>query len=272
MGGHENVLLFFGDKMKIIILLSLLCSQTLFAYNQYKDVKVPAKPGIDNNKTYDFKKEPVKFLEAAYMDHHFSSLDRGLKRVNHALSVIDPLYKKNHNTLFAPKKFKRAKAFEIKGTLHILKSMLLYKKGKSVTVETSAKDAKIFKKMLGKQKKADGKLSAKDMALFAEIKAQSRGKAQGKMQNLLKQSIEQMELAIKIDPKSPTAHYQYAKLMLNFVLDQDSSLIEKHLYKAGDLSHKEKDLDGLVKSIDALKELNPKSTYIAKLEKLKSVK
>jgi hypothetical protein len=258
--------------MKGVIILSLLMCQMAFGYNQYKNVKVPAKPGIDNNKKYDFKKTPVKFLEAIYMDHHFSSLDRGLKRVEVALKVINPIYKKDRNALFFPKKFKHAKAFEIKGTLHILKSLLLYKKGKIVTVETSAKDAKTFKKLMGKQKKMGGKLTAKDMALFAKIKSKSRDKAQGKMQNMLKQSIEQMEMAMKIDPNSPTAHYQYAKLMLDFVLEGDTALVEKHLYKAGDLSYRESDLVGLKKSISALKELNPKSSYLTKLEKLKGRK
>lgn len=251
--------------MKLLILLSLLATQLAFGNGK---MKLPAKPGIDNNKIYDFNKQPVKYLTAIYMDHHFSSLERGLERVKTALKTIDPLYNKDINTKFHPDKFKHSKVFEIKATLHVLNSMLWHKKGMNVTATTSEKDKKTFKKLMTKQEKI-GKLNTTDMMLFAKIKGQSRMGAQKKMQEYLTTAMDEMKLALKIDPKSPTIHYQYAKLMRDFYVEGDSALIEKHLYKAAELSHAEKDFTGVKKSLTALKDINPKSSYIAKLEKLK---
>ncbi len=231
-------------------------------------VKVPQKPGIDNNKQYDFNKEPVKYLTAIYMDHHFSKLDRGLKRVNYALSVIDPLYKKSPAALFHPDKFKHAKIYEIKATLHLLKAMLLKKKGVNTAVYTPKKDKQQFEKLLKKQQ-VHGKLNAKDMMLFAKLRGEAEDKARKKMEKYFKEAMAQINLALKTDPKSPTVHYQYAKLMRDFVFDKSDDLIEQHLYQAGYLSYKEDNQEGLQRALEELKSFNPKSKYLAKLERLK---
>lgn len=251
--------------MKLWVLIILSFSFNLYGYG---DVKVPAKPGIDNNKHYDFNKEPVKYLTAIYMDHHFASLDRGLKRVDNALGIIDSLYSKNPNTRFHPKKFRHSKAFEIKATLHLLKSMILHKKGLYATSVTTKKEKEQFEKAMGKTKNS-GKLQKDGLMAYAKIKGAKQQEARKRMLNYLKQSMQEMKTALKTDPKSPTIHYQYAKLLKDFYAQGESQEIEKHLYQAGKLSFNEKDSEGVSKSILALKEINSKSIFIKKLEVLK---
>lgn len=251
--------------MKILAILLLFFTYNGFAGSGYP---LPAKPGIDNNQNYIFNKEPVKYLTAIYMDHHFANVTRGLKRVDIALSIIDPLYEQSPNSKFHPEKFKHAKMFEIKATLHLLKALLLQKKGFSINAQMSQEEKKQFSKVV-KNKKKMGVLKKDELLAYAKIKGVREKEDNRKVSQLLKQSIDQMQMALHIDPQSPTIHYQYAKLLKDFYVQGESGEIEKHLYKAGELSLQEGDKEGFSKALSALREVNANSVYIKQLKVIK---
>ena len=249
-----------------------LFSYQSFSFSDYSKVKTPDKPGIDNNKQYDFKKEPVKFLEAAYMDHHFWTIDRGIKRVDQALSILDPIFKKNPNTKFMPKMFRHSKVYEIKSTVHVLKGLLLYRKSQEVIAKSQSQISEKFAKKMNvdknakvdMKKMAHKKLNAKEMKVYSELRSKDFSDNKQIMKKYVVGSIDQMKMAIDVDKSNPVAYYQYGKLLIDYLIDGDTQLAEKQFFKAGELSWNEKDTTGYHKAMTAIRELNAKSTYISK--------
>src|SRR3990172_3892414 len=95
----------------------------------------------EEKKELDFLKQPIPYLEAVYMDYHNWNIDEGLAKVDRALSVVDPLYKKNPHFEFTTPQLKLKKAYQLKSVLHTLSGMLNYRK--SFTALREGKDKKI---------------------------------------------------------------------------------------------------------------------------------
>lgn len=253
---------------KTILFLLIILPFMLHAYP--KSGAMPKGPDFSyqgNNQSYDFRQQPVKLLEAAYMDHHFWQVDRGITRVNQALGVLDPLYKKDPNQLFAPDKFKHARVYEIKSAVHVLRGLLYQRKAMNVLSESKERQSKEFREMMKSQGKK--KLSEKDMQQFAQMKEERFKESRVQIEQFARKAMEEMKQAIDIDKKNPVAYFQYGKLLANFLAGQDPKEAEKQFFMAGKISWSENDKTGWEKSLNQIQQLNPESTFIAELKKLK---
>ncbi|MCE5194450.1 MAG: hypothetical protein LLF28_03190 [Nitrospiraceae bacterium] len=244
----------------ISILTGLCFAVTSHAYGNNE----PAK--TENVKPADFSKQPVAAMKEIYKNYHDWKVDQGIASAKKAIEVVNKIYEKDINGKINDPNLKKNRAFEIKSTLHTLLGMLYYRKSLMVASENKKSLAPIFDKLNKKQEVTDKELEQ----VAANLKTDKTSVDSRKYAD---SSKEEFLTAIKTDPSNPTPHFQLANILSPLGTGgQGAAEAEKEYFLAAKLSMDEGDEKSVKRAFDAIKSLNPKSSYLKQIEKLKKEK
>ena len=210
-----------------------------------------------------FLDSPAKGLAEIYKDYHDWNLKSGIERAQGALKEIDALYAREPRAEFADSSLKLNRVFQIKSTLHTLLGMLYYRKSMIVLRDGGAEAEQA---LLDKITKGD-EVREEDLERVAE-EAERGSSAKFRKDNLMASAISQFRLASDVDPSNPSPHYQMASVYSAMPPLDSANMAEAEYFKGAELSIKEGQRDTARGALEAIRNMNPRSAYIAKLEKL----
>lgn len=209
---------------------------------------------IDNASKLSIMKEPAKLITAIYQDYHGWKIDEGLALSDKALKEIYPALTKNKEAEINDKNIRLKKVKQIASSLHTLRGMLADRK---VLQMINQQDAEKAKRM------AEAKTGKK----IAEVNVEDDVKKKKLVTQFSTFAVNEYLKAIEIDPDNPTPHYQLGKLYAQGLPSGSTKEAEESFFKAAMAAYKEGDQAAALKTIDTLKELNPKSPYISEFNK-----
>lgn len=209
---------------------------------------------IDNSSRLSIMKEPAKLITAIYQDYHGWKIDEGLALSEKALKELYPVLNKDKDAEINDKNLKLKKVKQVASSLHTLRGMLSERKTLQMTNQLDAERAK---------RMAAAKAGKKVVEPNVEEDVKNRKLALSYSTFAVNEYLK----AIEVDPANPAPHYQLGKLYAQGVPGGSTKEAEEELYKAAVLSRNEGDIAAADKTMESLKELNPKSKYIAEYGK-----
>ncbi len=224
-----------------------------------KQVKTPVKASPVK---IDFKKEPVKFMGQIFKSYHDWDLKRGITLSEEAIAIIDVIYNKDPNQIINDPTLKLNKAFQIKSTLHTLKGMLYFRTSLHSKKDPVRTENQAIMDKLKKGKEVTDK-DFEDLTNKIEKNTSSIKKI-----DVFGLAKNEFLIAIKTDSNNPSPHYQLAEILKNSLDNATKLKAEEHFFESAKLSIQEGDSKSINKILDALKDLNPKSIYITKIESM----
>lgn len=220
-----------------------------------------AKQAVDAEK--GFLDSPAKGLAEIYKDYHDWRVDKGIEGSLLALEAVDGLYARDPRAKITDRSLKLNKAYQIKSTLHTMLGMLYYRKSLLV-LRDSGTDAE--QALMNKLKTGD-EVGEEDLERVAG-EAERGSSTRLRRDNLMARALSEFRLASDVDPSNPTPHYQLASIYSAMPPVDSADLAEAEYYKGAELSIREGQRDTARGALEAIRNMNPGSVYIARLEKM----
>lgn len=197
--------------------------------------------------------EPAKLIAGIYRSHHDWETDRGIALASKALIDLDPLLNNRPDSEIADPHLKTRKVRQIASTLHTLLGMLEQRRAlQLLQAESARRDKK-----LAEYDKAQGKI---DNAAIDQRIAVERAAA-----NLSANAVKELRMAIKLDPKNPSPHYELAKIYAAG-LPGGTAAAEEEYYLAALCALDEGDSKAAQSTMGLVAVLNPRSKFLAQFE------
>ncbi len=186
------------------------------------------------NENLTFADEPLAFLEAIQLDHHFRNYQRGLDRTSQWLEVISSLYAENPEAS-AHEKLDNISAKQLYGILLTFEGMFYQQ------------------------------LALDNIELNPDAEPQSQENARKQAIDYMIKAGDALTKAVEVLPDSPEAHFQLGKYYRDQSAGRSTEQAEQAFYKAGELSLALDNKTGFDQAKTALIEINIESPYLTKL-------
>ncbi|MDX9714697.1 MAG: hypothetical protein RBT37_04625 [Dissulfurispiraceae bacterium] len=245
---------------KIVIGFTFVFVMIFLTVNNGSASSASAVKGEPKQKKLDFSKEPVAYMAEIYKNYHNWQIDQGLESTKKALTIVDQIYKKDPDSQIKDRKFRRNRVFEIKSALHTLNGMLLFRKSITAVADKKKDMAVVMDKLDKKQE-----INEKDLEKLTTDLQKSKNDNEKKYYQA---SIAELRTAIQIDPTNPVPHFQLGTILSPVMAGARSTEAEKEFFTAVKLSAADGDAKSVERATEALKNLNPKSVYLAQIKKL----
>ena len=243
----------------LIAMLNLLPTGVIASTGAMDD-RAPEQTALPEGAFLD---SPAKWMAAIYKDYHDWQVDKGIMGALSALEEIDALYARDPRGVIADSSLKLNNAYQVKSTLHTMLGMLYYRKSMLV-LRGSGTDAE--QALMDKIRKGD-EVSEEDLERVAE-EAERGSSSRLQKDNLMAKALSQFKLASDTDPLNPSPHYQMASVYSAMPPVESANMAEQEYYRGAELSIREGQRDTARGAIEAIRNINPGSVYISRIEKL----
>ncbi|TCK03370.1 tetratricopeptide repeat protein [Phorcysia thermohydrogeniphila] len=281
-------------------LLFLVVFTSVLTVNSYGNEKIKCPDTI--------LKAPVSYFYCVYSDYHNHKYDEGIKKIKKAIEDLTPLYlnDKNQevpNAVSKEGRLKDSKVYEALSDLHMLLGMFYYQKALNMDNPSVSRrlygklqqkgkvnpfalfellelhaEKKVAPEFFSEEKAKRYKELLKELSLseeeFNSLLSQIRKEVEKDEKlrfTLMQKALEELQKAIKLNPKNAMAYYQLGNFYSGSLSESSpsgsgfSSAAEEAYYKAALLFKEKGDKEAVKEILKKLQLLNPKSKYLKEL-------